>query len=558
VIDHRAGDFTVSTGPGSEVVALDNTLTDRPAIANVTAGTSAVAIGAVVRAGTVVDSTVHGAAAGVSARRGAEQPGSRIERNTVPGSPSPEVGILVDEPGGRIADNTIRQCTGRCIAVVGIGSSSVTGNALSLAPGGTGIEVQAAFNLIDGNLIAPSGRDIASTTGILVGGTQNRVVNNHVHLLETGIRTTLDGFNVQVANNRLSSNRPDSTAALKLYGAGIQLVGNYVNWTTTNARRCGTTCANRGATCSTDAECGPCSNADYGCLSEPLVWLGSSDSLAATVTHPAIIGNLFAGQLGVTAIRVAHVGGRCTTGADVWKRCSTVERCAGNAMCSLPSAMDDAIIAANTFFNPGLLLDLGEINDGDTKLRNWLVTSNLHANVGNPAASSIKFPSHAAAVANFQVRANAFDTAEPFLGWRWEMGGLESNGPLAASDDAVEIVYLTNRTGSQGRPFSAVEIATADDNSFVYAAPGTSRAVGVLLDEPDDATVGKIATRGTTSCSVTPAAVQRGDLLQVSDTAGRLAATAGRGQPILAVALSAKREGAPGTVRCLVQPGRIS
>src|SRR5262249_39865641 len=322
--------------------------------------------------------------------------------------------------------------------------------------------------------------------------------------------------------------------------------------------RCGTTCANRGATCSTDAECGPCSNAEYRCLTEPLVWLGSSDPLAGTVTHPAVIGNLFACQLGVTAISVAHVGGRWGKGADVGKRCTAVERCADGTMCWRPSGMDDAIIATNSFFNSGLLLDLGEINDDDTRLRNWLVASNLHANVGHPAASSIKFPAHAAAAANFQVRANAFDTAEPVLGWRWGMGGLQSNGALAASADAVESGHLTNRTGAQGSPYSAVEIATAHDNSFVYAAPGSSRAVGVLLDEPGDAMVGKIATWGTTSCSVTAAAVQRGDLLQVSHTAGRLAATAGRGQPIMAAALSAKGEGAPGTVRCLVQPGRIS
>jgi hypothetical protein len=162
VVDHLRGDFAVSAGPGSEITALDNTTVHRSTILRATASSSSVAMGAIVRGGTVTDSNVWGAVAAIAAQGGITHPGSRLERNVITAAPG--VGISVDESDVRVADNTVRQCAGTCIRIVGAGSCSVVGNRLGLAAGGTGIDIEGVFNLIDGNLVF-TGAAIAGTTG---------------------------------------------------------------------------------------------------------------------------------------------------------------------------------------------------------------------------------------------------------------------------------------------------------------------------------------------------------------------------------------------------------
>jgi hypothetical protein len=410
-------------------------------------------------------------------------------------------------------------------------------------------------NLAEGNTIRPSdgasgtvGVHVASANGIT---TQHRIVHNTLNDLEHAIRIDNGGFNVTIADNRLSSLYGPSGAAVVVAGAGVQLVGNYISWNTSGRRHCGATCQRRGALCAADGDCGTCSNGRHRCEVDPIVLLGSLDGGRAS-PHPMIASNLFYGQPGVTAIRAANVGGNCIDGSRSLGPCRTAQDCPPPGTCWRPGRIDDVTITDNNFVNDGLMLDLSDLDDGSTTIENLVITGNLHH--PSKASGSIVFPPMPAAAANLQVRGNLLSRPSALEGWDWRMGVIGENGPLGPTDDAVTIVSLANRTGAQGQQFATVAIDTAHDASFVYATRASTTAVGVLLDAPADGDPGKIATRGTTTCAVVESAIRPGDGLAPSRTPGRLDVTSDGDRPVVAVALTSKPGGTTGTVRCLVQP----
>jgi hypothetical protein len=91
------------------------------------------------------------------------------------------------------------------------------------------------------------------------------------------------------------------------------------------------------------------------------------------------------------------------------------------------------------------------------------------------------------------------------------MGVSADNGQPGAADDTVELVYLTNHTGGVGRQFAAVAIDRDHEASFTYAEQSSAPALGILLDEPADGGVGKVAIRGTTSSGVSALPIRPGE-----------------------------------------------
>jgi hypothetical protein len=77
----------------------------------------------------------------------------------------------------------------------------------------------------------------------------------------------------------------------------------------------------------------------------------------------------------------------------------------------------------------------------------------------------------------------------------------------APTDDVVEFVSLTNKTGSTGTQFNIVKADTGSDNGFLNAAVNEAYPIGVLLDTPANNSTGKIGFRGATTCNASDATI---------------------------------------------------
>lgn len=126
----------------------------------------------------------------------------------------------------------------------------------------------------------------------------------------------------------------------------------------------------------------------------------------------------------------------------------------------------------------------------------------------------------------------------------------------AGGDKTSVTIPLINRTGANSVAGDVVRIDTANDNSFIKTgSAGATDVVGVVVQGGvADGSPAMVAIAGVVDVTCTTAAVNRGDRLQMSGTAGQAEAGATAGS-VFAKALTAKGAGSSGTVRAVLWSG---
>ena len=352
-----------------------------------------------------------------------------------------------------------------------------------------------------------------ATVGVYVAGGQHaRIVANQV-----GAYTCVSGDPLHVTNVTVLGNRclGGKGAKIVITGAGWTVADNYLAWGSGNG--------------------------------EPVIRVGSAETIGAAATHAVISGNiLFSDQPDTTLIGFADPGKRCTGGQRSGRACAAGGDCPGGG-CA-PTAHTSGIITGNLFYRgaagqTGIDLAMGGSPGGDTTIRGWGISANQFAanDVG------IRLPRSPGLVTGTSITGNGFTgiTRSAVENWSWTSGTLVGNGPLDAATDAVTVVWLKNGNPDAAVPGDAVEVDPALDDGFRQAR--SPHAIGVVLDAPAPGATGQIAVRGTTRCNLDGTPVSRGNVLAVSAMPGKLAPAVATA-PAVAIALGAGTT----SVRCLV------
>jgi hypothetical protein len=403
---------------------------------------------------------------------------------------------------------------------IGVSIRGANGNVLNntVDAGLRGIDASGSGTTVSGNVVTGTG---PSTVGLYVGGAQVKMLANQVGAYTCVKGDPLTAINVTVAANRCFSG---SGPKIVIQGAGWQVEGNYLAW---------------------------------GTSAGPIISIGSTDTVAAGAGHPMILGNLIhTDQPTVTMIGLADVGKRCNGGSRRGEVCtsSTTTQCPGATCgtCCNRTRFGEVVIASNSFLFGGTAIDLSTLTSGDTTIAGLKISDNY---IGEQVGSGFKFPPNTALLTGTMVSANEFRGSGAFLtNWSWRFGRQQGNAGLGPTDDDPQIIVLTQTGADAVPPGDAVEIDATADNAFRQARPGSTNAIGIVLDAPGLDRSGLIAIRGTTTCNTADVTIRRGDRLGMSATAGKLAVVSGTDATI-ARALSARDGGAgPAAVRCLVDP----
>lgn len=156
------------------------------------------------------------------------------------------------------------------------------------------------------------------------------------------------------------------------------------------------------------------------------------------------------------------------------------------------------------------------------------------------------------AIADVTVIGDAGGVTTPLAHWDWSYGDVSGLKGLAATDDQATIVRLVaSETLTRGQ---LVSVSEAMDRAVARTATGApERAVGVALADTGRGDVAKIQTSGVGPCVASAAGgVERGAPLTPSTTtAGTVATSTAKGDPIVATALESAAANAP--FRCLVR-----
>jgi hypothetical protein len=435
---------------------------------------------------------------------------------------------LAGEEGGRLSESKIR---GSTVGVSATGSyQTVTNSDIEATDATTstyGVSSIGLGNHIIANRIRAPGTD---AFGVYVDRLQQIVAMNNIG----GWGCARSGATRQAGNVTFAQNRCFGGAGPKIVatGAGWTIVNNYLGWGT----------AQRG-----------------------VLELGSTETKAIGTSHLVASGNLFhSDQPGAAAVKLVDVGRRCKGGSKVDERCSTNDcdaatgcpgatgcpaSCAGT--CCAGTVHEDVNLTGNTFLAGEVGVD-ASLTSGGTRIASLTIANNVG---GQLLKSSVKLPADDTLVSGLLISANNFaPSTAPLENFKWSMGTASGNTPESPSVDSLEIVPLTNASGSALAPGDVVEIATVADSAVTRAAAGSTRPIGIAVTGAASGTVERVAVRGTTSCNTTDVGVARGDRLIVSTTAGKLA-PARPDARAFAIALSARSTGERvRSVRCLLLP----
>lgn len=518
----RVGDYSVNAGAGAYVAGVRNARHTRPAFfPDLPLPTPAITAGILCSSCSIERSPkVYGTSYAVRVTGGS---GSMVTANATASylGDAPNTGISINEDSGIAIGNRVPNATTVALELTANRAQGI-GNLLRPDNGGTAARLVTNYLGLTGCHLEPSGtgdqaRAIYIDCSLVC---QNRVEDNTIvgfGLASTQARLS---FNVSVVGNRFTGSQGEG--AWRAFGAGFVFNDNYVN-VPTSRKTCGTTCSDRGETCTVDGDCSSCGNSSYQCVLEPTLWLGTNDPIAKPVAHPQVQNNIFSGNVGQSAIRVAHIGKRCTVngtgGPGLDAPCTVNGDCGTGGTCGGESQMANGLVTGNQCFGSGACLDMGEINSSGTMVDEW----GIAGNVGN--ASYIRFPALQSQARRLKVKGNSIEggdsSGEVYPNWDHRMGQFQLNAPLGVTEDNPEDVqYLVNKTGSTGRQFDVVQLSTSDANSFVLATANSRAAVGCLLDEPANNAVGRVAFGGVVPCNTTDVSVGIGTRLRVSGTAG--------------------------------------
>ncbi len=389
-----------------------------------------------------------------------------------------------------------------------------------------GIYSAGTSNHISANNIATSWT-ATGAIGIFIKGQQQQVIGNLV-AAHIGLKTDVGTANVTIQGNRFFGG-----AAQKIIcqGAGCLIADNYLAWGTTN---------------------------------NPILQIGTTDTRAVGGGHPVITGNLFFSDLrGATGITFADTGKRCASGSKTNEACANnnctdcpratgcPRACTGT--CCAATVYGEIVVANNAFLSMATGIETSGLTSGNTTIIGLSVTNNLF---GIQVGDGLKFPATASYLTQAYIASNNFCSlgGAPITNWSHTMGSMLENGCLAAADDIVQTVTLTNKNGSSLTAGDAVEIETTTDNAVKQATARSLKPIGIAPTGAANHAVERIALRGTTTCNTTDITIARGDRLKMSATPGKLG-LARSADRAFAVALTARTaSGGAQSVRCLLIP----
>jgi hypothetical protein len=469
-------------------------------------------------------------------------------------------------------------------------------NTIIVPSASVGIGMFGATSIASDNDISGSYPD---SVGVLAGGPQQRIVGNDIRTgygvlpdlrgrcdsTSTGntvgepcsSTSTCGGVanscdpanvgNVNINNNRFWNLNGAISEAIQSAAGGYKIENNYFNRATSTQRRCGSTCANNGVSCTqtnpalSDAACGTCLSTSRQCIAPPIISVGMNHPTYGnfTVAHPIISGNLIHGAHSTTEhadIGFYASGKTCAYNAssNPLKRCTADADCggAGGSCGAAPIAAEDVIISDNLLNNAtGIGIDMLDL-DGSVNTASNISIKGNDFTAGVP--TGIVFPT-ANKLDLVSVISNIFDDpTSAFTNWSWNYGVLQDNIFFKdATKPNPTLAFLLNDTGA---PAVSGDIVDSDTpaNSFDLATVAT-RTFGVVQGDCAGGSVCPVTVTGVTTCNVPDAeAVSIGDPLKLSSTAGK-AKTAASGDVAFGVALSAHSAGGdPDEVRCALRP----